>query len=140
MAKIIIAGDAVVITSSKTLEEIKTLEKYNPKALILAEADIDCLGNPIPGTFNEVFKVATSSDKSSVSQHGVVFNGTSRGGEGFATATVVIPEGVEDVNEYVMDTMGKAIIRLNVVEDSLSDAISEVVRDREAVKEHIVVL
>ena len=33
MAKIIIAGDAAVIQSSAKFEDIKTLEKYNPKSL-----------------------------------------------------------------------------------------------------------
>ena len=35
MAKIVIAGDAVVITSALKLEDIKTIAKYNPKALTL---------------------------------------------------------------------------------------------------------
>ena len=37
MAKITIAGDAVVITSTQKLEDIKLLEKYRPKALCLYE-------------------------------------------------------------------------------------------------------
>ena len=41
MAKITIAGDSIVITSSKTLAAIKDLEKYRPKALRLYERDED---------------------------------------------------------------------------------------------------
>lgn len=140
MAKIVIAGNAAVITSTKTLEDIKTLEKYNPKALILAEAELDCLGNPMPNTFKEVFKVATSSGKGSVSQHGVVFNGTSRGGDNFATVTITIPDEVEEVSEYVMDTIGEAIMRLNAVEANVSEALLEVDRNKAAVMAHVTII
>ena len=36
MARIIIAGDAMVVESAHTLETLKTLEKYRPKALTLS--------------------------------------------------------------------------------------------------------
>lgn len=39
MAKITIAGDAVVITSSLKLDDIKTIAKYRPKALTLMGGD-----------------------------------------------------------------------------------------------------
>ena len=35
MAKIVIAGDAVIVTSTMKLEDIKTIAKYRPKALTL---------------------------------------------------------------------------------------------------------
>ena len=35
MAKITIAGDAVVVTSALKLEDIKTIEKYRRNALVL---------------------------------------------------------------------------------------------------------
>ena len=35
MAKIVIAGDAIVVTSAMKLEDIKTIEKYRPNALTL---------------------------------------------------------------------------------------------------------
>ena len=35
MAKITIAGDAAVVTSAMKLEDIKTIEKYRPKELVL---------------------------------------------------------------------------------------------------------
>jgi len=41
MAKITIAGSSIVITSSKTLDAIKTLEKYRPSALVLTEINDD---------------------------------------------------------------------------------------------------
>ena len=33
MAKIVIAGDAIVVTSALKLEDIRTIEKYRPKEL-----------------------------------------------------------------------------------------------------------
>ena len=39
MAKIVIAGDAVVVKSELKLEDIKTIEKYNTKALTLMGGD-----------------------------------------------------------------------------------------------------
>ena len=35
MAKVVIAGDAVVITSSMKLEDLLTIAKYRPDALVL---------------------------------------------------------------------------------------------------------
>ena len=39
MAKIVIAGDAVVVKSELNLEDIKTIAKYQPKALTLMGGD-----------------------------------------------------------------------------------------------------
>ena len=41
MAKIVIAGDAVVVKSELKLEDIKTIEKYNAKALTLTGGIFD---------------------------------------------------------------------------------------------------
>ena len=39
MAKIMVAGDAVVVTSDMKLEDIKLVKKYRPEALTLFEGE-----------------------------------------------------------------------------------------------------
>ena len=60
MAKIIIAGDAIVVKSDEKLEDIKTLEKYMPKALSLFEEE--------DGKKSEVFRVGSTNGQGSINQ------------------------------------------------------------------------
>ena len=112
MAKITITGDAVVITSSKKLEDIKTLEKYKPEALTLKN-DKD----------EVYFKVGTGSG--SINKYGISFNAESRTGDGTATLTLNLYD-VTDAVKFVSDNYGMALINLNKVEDGFDAALEEV--------------
>ena len=131
MAKITIAGDSIVITSGKTLEAIKDLEKYNPKALRLYEKDED-------GNKQEVFRVA-SGTSGIINGNGAVFASVTHDDQKLASITMAIPAGVEDAKAYVADKVGKAIIMLNKVEAQFDDAIKAVNEEKAEVLKNITV-
>lgn len=115
MAKITIAGNAMVVTSDYTTEQIKKLEKYLPKALVLVDAKTD----------EEVFKVGTAKS-GNINKFGVSFDGVSRDGEAKACLTLQIPSDVEDAVKFVADNYGTALMYLNEVEAALPDALEDV--------------
>ena len=132
MAKITIAGDAIVITSSQKLEDIKLLEKYRPKALSLFETGEN-------GKKDEVFKVGSTTGEGGITQFGASFGSTTHDDEKFATITMSLPRGVTDAKKYVADTVGVAILNLNKVEAQFAEALAEVVAEKAAVMENITV-
>lgn len=133
MANISIAGDAIVITSTKTLENLKTLEKHNPKALRLMDVADD-------GSKEEIFRIGTTTGNGSINQHGASFNGVSRDGNGFASITLPIPAGVTNATEYVYDKFGSALMLLNKVEAQIDAALATVAADKKAVIDSIKVI
>jgi hypothetical protein len=112
MAKITIAGDAIVITSSRTLEEIRTLEKYKPEALVLKDENGEVY-----------FKVGTGSGN--INKYGVSFGDVSRTGDGTAVLTMVLND-VTDAVKFASDNFGVALINLNKVEAQFDEALNEV--------------
>jgi len=130
MAKILVAGDAVVITSSRKLEEIKELEKYLPKALFLYETDDD-------GKKQPVFRVCSTKGAGSISKAGVAFGSVAHDGSGLATLTAKLPDGVEDAKAYVADEYGFAVVQLNKVEAGIDAALAQVSADKAAIEANI---
>lgn len=130
MAKITIAGDAMVVESAHTLETIKTLEKYRPKALSLFDED----GK------TEIFKVGSTTGKGSINAYGASFGGVSHNDGKKATITMMIPEKVADAKAYAEETIGVAIIYLNRVEAQFESAIASVNTEKAAVRESITVM
>ena len=133
MAKIIIAGDAVVIQAGVTLESIKTLEKYSPKSLILTEVDED-------GKKQPVFRVMTTKGSGSASAAGICFAGASHDGSGLATVTAKLPDGVHDAKAWVADEYGVAVVRLNQLEETFEAALADVDTAKAAVEANIEIL
>lgn len=129
MARILIAGDAMVIESSRTLEEIKTLEKYRPKALALFDDDGE-----------EIFRVGTTIGKGSISTYGASFGSASKNTEAKATITMEIPVDVADAEAYAEDTVGVAIINLNRVEAKLEEALASVRQEKTEIRNNITIL
>lgn len=123
MAKITIAGDSVVITSSATLEQIKMLEKYNPKALRLVEKNDD-------GEKEETFRVCSTSGRGSINAYGASFGSTTHDAEKLATITMEIPAGTADAVNYVAEKFGAAIIALNKVEGQFAPAAAAVADEK----------
>lgn len=132
MAKIIIAGDAVVVQSAHKLEEYKTLEKYAPKSLYLYEEDED--GKKFP-----VFRACTGKF-GGISAAGVVFSGEARDGSGLATITQEIPAGVADAKAWVSDEFGKAVVQLNKLEEGFEAALAQVEADKAEIEANIEVI
>ncbi len=125
MAKLTIAGDAIVITSSRTLEEIKTLEKYKPEALVLKnDKDEVC------------FKVGTGAGN--INNYGVSFSEVSRTGDGKATLTMTLCD-VTDAVKFVSDNFGMALINLNKVEEQFDEALEEVTEQQAEILANITI-
>lgn len=130
MAKIIIAGDAVVVTSAFKLEDLKTIQKYRPKALTLMGGE--------EGK-EPVFTVyPADSGEGSINEFGAVFASATRDEDKFATLTMVMP-GVkaDDIKEYVADKIGGALMNLNKLEATLESVIAEIAEEKAAVLESI---
>lgn len=132
MAGILIAGDAMVITSSQKLEDIKTLEKYMPKALSLYETDED-------GKRKEVFKVGSTEGRGDINQFGASFGSASHDENGYATITMCIPPDVIDAVAYASEKVGYAVVKLNQVEEQFAQALEAVQAQREQVLQNITV-
>lgn len=133
MAKITIAGEAIVITSSKSLDALKLLEEQRPNILRVVKKDED-------GNTEEEFTVATTSGKGSISQYGATFASATHDAEKLATITVDVPAGVTDVKEYAAKVYGKAITMLNKIEAGVDSALEDVAREKAAVMAAITVV
>ncbi len=132
MAKITIAGDALIVTSSKTLEALKTLEEYNPDALRLFEDNKD-------GKREEIFRVSTTADKGSINQYGASFASATHNEEKLAAITMSIPTGTENATEYAVKRVGKAVLLLNRVEDGIDTALAAISSEMDEIRSNIVV-
>lgn len=130
MAKIIVAGDAVVVKSNFKLSEIKSLEKHAPKALSLFDED----GK------TEVFRVATTTGTGTLSAFGVSFSNESEDGNGNAVATLIIPTGIDNKKAYVEENFGSALIKLNRIEDGIKSALEAIEEELKVVREHVQVI
>lgn len=129
MAKVVIVGDAMVIESSRTLEEIKMLEKYRPKSLVLFDED----GK------TEKFKVATTTGKGSICEFGASFASSTKNEAKKACITLEIPAGVADAKAYAEETVGVAILHLNKIERNFEGAIKEVSDEKKAISDNITI-
>ena len=127
MATITIAGNAAVITSAIKVADITKMKKYNPAALTLKDEKE-----------KPIFMI-DMGEKASVSNAGIIFNGTSRDGNGYATATFDIGT-VEDAEAYVMDKVGFSILRLNELEDTIGNSVAAIDDKLNAVKSTITVM
>lgn len=132
MAKITIAGDAVVITSSQKLDDIKMLEKYRPNALVLYETNDS-------GKKEAVFKVGSTTGKGEIGRYGASFASTTHDDDKLATITMAMPAGVTDAKKAVADMVGVAILNLNKVEEQFAAAIAEVAAEKAAIEANITV-
>lgn len=133
MAKITVAGDSLVITSAMTLDQIKTLEKYNPKALKLVEKDED-------GVKATVFEVASTNLDGTIGPLGAYFGSETRDEKKLAVITLPISKTVADAKEYAADKYGVAIMRLNQIEASFAAALEAVNENKKKILENITVM
>lgn len=126
--KIIVSGDGVTVKFDKTLSEIKTLEKHDPKALRLLDEDK-----------NEVFRVASTTGEGSINAYGATFGSESRDDAKKAILTLIMPTEARDAKAWVEEVIGTAILKLNKVEAQMTEALSQVNNDLAAVRESITV-
>lgn len=130
MARVTIAGDAVVITSALALEDIKAIEKYRPEELIIKGGE---------DGKEPVFKLGTTDGPGSIGNYGASFGRESNDGRKLATITMY-ETGIEgDAREYVADKIGAAVANLNKLEERLPLVLSEIASEKAAVMENITV-
>lgn len=128
MAKIVIAGNAVVVTSSLKLEDIKTIKKYRPKALVLMGGE---------DKKEPIFVMDTCKDCGNITTYGAAFGCASHDDEKLATITMCMEEPQGDIKEWVADRLGGALMNLNKLEATLPDVLEEIKAEKAAVMENI---
>ena len=135
MANIKIIGNAYIIESTRTLEDIRTLEKYAPKALRLYEKDEET------GKNQEVFCIGSTCGSGSINKIGFSFGQTAKDGSGHACITTLFPAGldVEDPKEWIAEKIGYAIVNLNKVEEQFDAALADVNARKAEVLENITI-
>lgn len=131
MARINVTGRALVITSEVKLDDWKSVQKYRGEALKLKEKDED-------GNKKEVFRVMVDeSGMGSVSNFGLCWGAADASGK--ATVTKLIPDNVEDVESYIVDTFGSVVMNVNKIEEAIPGAIEDAAKEREAILESVTI-
>lgn len=126
MSKIHVVGDAIVITSSMKLEDLRTIERFHPKALTLFNEDKE-----------PIFAIGTTTGRGSVCECGMSFGSESRDENKLATITICGRGIVGDPKEYIADTFGGAIANLNKLESKLPDVLTKIKAAKQAVMDGI---
>lgn len=125
MAKVTIAGNGYVITSTVSMADLEMVKKYRPSALAITD----------PETKEALFKVGLGSD--SLSDYGISFGGVSNDDTRMATATLSIPANVDDKKEYVLDKAGMPLINLEKIEAGIAEALEDIRSQRDSIAESI---
>lgn len=128
MAKVTIAGKAIVITSALKLEELETVKKYQPKALVLLG------GEDGKEPIFAVGVVRGSAGK--IGNVGVEF-GEETQTEKLATMTLMAPADVKDMKEYVADKYGAALMNLAKLEANLPAVIGAIAAEKQSIMDNI---
>ena len=128
MAKAVITGDVLVVTSSIAFEEIKTLEKHSPKALQLCDKTED-------GKKEVVFTVGTTRNggKGSINKYGISFDCATFDDKKYACLRLDIPKETKNAKEWAAEIIGSAIIQLEAVEAQIKPALEEVAKNKETI-------
>ena len=127
MAKVTIAGKAIVIASAVKLADLENLKKYKPKSLILMGGD---------DGKESIFGVGVvPGSTGKIGRNGVEFG--EKNADGFATMTILAPADVKDMKEYVADTYGASLMNLAKLEEQLPAAVAEIAAEKQAVMENI---
>jgi hypothetical protein len=130
MAKITVVGDAAVVTSTLTVEDINTLKKYRPEALVLMGGE----DNKEP-----IFAVDVSERCGNIGEFGIVFSGATRDEEKKAMLTVMLKGITGDVKEYVADKFGAAMAHLNELEAKLPAVLEAVNAHKQQIMDSITI-
>lgn len=129
MAKIVIAGKAVIITSALKLEDIRTVKKYRPDALILKGGEDG--KEPIFG-----LSVGTTGE---INNFGVCFTDETRDDAKLATLTLTTSYSGEDIEEHIADEIGGAVNKLNKLEAALPAVLEEIAAEKAEIMSNITV-
>ena len=129
MAKVTIAGKALVITSSLKLTDLETVKKYQPKALILMGGE---------DGKEAVFAVAAvRGSTGKISNIGVEFGEETHDDQKLATMTLMVPGDVKDMKEYVADKYGAALMNLAKLETALPAVVDSIAASKKSIMDNI---
>lgn len=128
MAKITIAGDAVVITSELKLEEIKTLQKYRPDALVLMGGE---------DGKEQIFRIGTTDGVGNITKYGAEFGSETHDDAKKAVMTLICDVDDGDIKEIVADRIGYPLMNLNKLEAKLPEVLAEIKVEREQIMSNI---
>ena len=131
MAKVVVAGEAVVITSSLKLEDIKNIAKYRPGELTLKGGE---------NGKEPIFAIGVTTGAGSINQNGASFGREASDGSTLATITM-IAEGQKpgNIKEWVADTLGGALVNLNALEAKLPEVLDAIAAEKATVMANITV-
>lgn len=130
MAKIVVAGDAAVITSAMRLEDLRTIEKYRPKELVLKGGE---------DGKEPIFGIGTTQGVGNINAVGASFGAETRDDEKLAYITMIIDGVTGDVKDWIADRLGAAIINLNKLEAKLPAVLEEIAAEKSAVMGNITI-
>ena len=130
MAKVTITGRAVVITSAMKLEDIKTIEKYRPRELVLMGGE---------DGKEPIFGIGTTTGAGSINAVGASFDAETHNDDKLACITLFLDGVTGDVKDWVADRLGAAIINLNKLEEKLPAVLEEIAAEKATVMSNITV-
>ena len=133
MANIIIAGDAVVLTSSLKLSDLEEIKKYEPSALVKMGGE---------DGKEPIFAIDVVKGAGSVGPFGVSFGRTTNDGTGCACVTMPAPAvagGIDAIKDAVADQLGAAFGYLTEAEAALPGVLSDIRGKKAAMVERITV-
>ncbi len=129
MAKVTIAGKALVITSNLKLTDLETVKKYQPKALILMGGE---------DGKEPVFAVtAVRGSTGKIGTIGVEFGEETHDDAKLATMTLMVPGDVKDMKEYVADKYGAALMNLAKLETALPAVVDSIAASKKSIMDNI---
>lgn len=129
MAKIVVAGNSLVVVSAVKLEDLKLVNKYRPEALVLKGGE---------DNKEEIFRVGvTECGAGEIGKFGVFFGGETHDEEKFATVTIC-NAGIAD-KEEIADKYGAALMNLNKVEELIPSVLEVIGAEKDAIMAGITV-
>ena len=132
MAKITVAGDAVIVTSEVlTLDDIKTLKKYRPESLTLFGGE--------DGKEPLFVLDVDEAGKGNIGKYGASFGGETHDEEKLACITMVFASS-SNIKDAICDQFGSALIALNELEKKLPAVLDEIKEQKDYVMSNITVL
>lgn len=131
MAKVTVAGNAIVITSSMRFGDLSLVKRYQPDALVLKGGD---------DGKEPIFCIDIDPGRAgNINVFGASFGEETRD-EGLATMTLVADFGDKDPAEFVADFLGEALRSLNKLEETLPGVVESVNNDREKIINDVTVI
>lgn len=124
--KAIVKFNNLFITSKFDVATLKKVAKFRPEALNLTKGE---------GKEKTTVCVLGVGDKASYSPYGIVFSKDSVTAPNVATLAVELPASLKttaDINEWVRDKLGLAIVNCEKIEAQVDAAMAEIVADEAA--------